>query len=91
MKNETNGGEQQPVEAASRRGSAEVERQVRRVKATWSASLDCECPSCGEDVDLMDEPDFWDGRGDLEIAQEVKGLQVWCPKCGHEFEVDTVW
>jgi len=27
--------------------------------------LDCECPSCKEDVDLLRYPDFWSGRGDM--------------------------
>ena len=79
--------ETEPITA----GSVKVEAPVRRPVAAWSASLDCECPNCKEDVDLMEEVDFWDGRGDLEIAQEVEGLTVTCPKCGHEFEVDCVW
>lgn len=64
---------------------------VEKIEAVWSASLDCECPACKEEVDLMEEPDFWDGKPELQIAQDVKGLEVVCPKCGHEFEVDTVW
>ena len=83
--------ETKPTNEATTTGSVRVQRVVRRPVATWNASLDCECPNCKEDVDLMEEVDFWDGRGDLEIAQSVEGLQVICPKCGHEFEVDCVW
>ena len=36
------------------------------------------------------EVDFWDGRT-LEIAEDRKGLEVVCPKCGHKFEVDCVY
>lgn len=59
-------------------------------QAQWSASLDCDCPACFKHVDLMEDPDFWDGRT-LEIAEPRKGLEVVCPECGHEFEVDCVW
>ena len=61
------------------------------VQATWSASLDCECPACKHEVDLMNYADFWDGRGDLQISQAVEGLEVVCPICCHEFKVDTNW
>ena len=64
---------------------------MEKIEAVWSALLDCECPACKEDVDLMEYADFWEGRSDLQIAQEVEGLEVVCPKCGHEFKVDTVW
>lgn len=64
---------------------------METIEAVWSASLYCECPACKEDVDLMEYADFWDGRSDLQIAQKVEGLEVVCPKCGHEFKVDTGW
>lgn len=60
-------------------------------KATWDISLDCECPKCGEYVDLLRAADFWDGRV-LDIGEHdtdrSKGVEVLCPECGHEFEVD---
>lgn len=64
---------------------------MEKIEAQWSASLDCECPSCKEDVDLLQHPDFWDGRDNLDIAKTVKDLEVVCPECGHEFEVNTGW
>jgi endogenous inhibitor of DNA gyrase (YacG/DUF329 family) len=59
--------------------------------ATWSISLDSECPSCKEDVDLLDGGDFWDGRllQPLENGTpRSRNVEVVCPKCGHEFEVN---
>ena len=63
-------------------------------KATWHVSLDCECPKCGEDVDLLSYADFFDGRT-IQIAEHntpaTKDMEVVCPKCGHEFTVDCEW
>ena len=60
-------------------------------QAQWSASLDVNCPKCGEYVDLMEGPEFWEGKDGLQIAEAVPVLDVYCPKCGHEFTVSTVW
>jgi predicted RNA-binding Zn-ribbon protein involved in translation (DUF1610 family) len=63
--------------------------------ATWHASLDCDCPKCGEYVDLLKYPDFWDGRSMLEVAEHgtpaTKDMEVVCPECGAEFTVDCEW
>lgn len=56
--------------------------------ADWSVSLICECPHCKETVDLLDEPDFWDGRT-LEVCEKRKDVEVWCPECNEQFVVDT--
>lgn len=65
-----------------------------RTTATWDISLDCECPACGEYVDLLTAPDFWDGRS-LQIGEHgtdrSRGVDVVCPDCHHEFEVDCVY
>ena len=60
-------------------------------EAQWSVSLDVDCPKCGKYVDLLDTPDFWDGRGGLHIAEAVPSLSVNCPKCDHQFTVSTIW
>ena len=64
---------------------------MAEVKATWSISLDCECPGCKEQVNLLDYTDFWDGRH-LEVPEHdtdrSTDVEVVCPECGHEFEVD---
>lgn len=63
---------------------------IPNIQAQWTISLDCECPKCDQFVDLLLAADFWDGRR-LEFAEAKKGLEVECPECGHEFEVDCVW
>jgi len=60
------------------------------VYATWSISLDTDCPKCGKYVDLLQADDFWDGRH-LELGEHgterSKAVEVECPECHHEFEV----
>jgi len=67
---------------------------MAEVIATWHASLNCDCPGCGEYVDLMSYSDFWDGRS-LQIAEHdtdrSRDVEVVCPECGHEFKVDCEW
>lgn len=67
---------------------------MTNVIATWSVSLDCTCPQCSEDFDVMDIPDFWDGRK-LEIPESntdrSRNIEVQCPKCDHEFMIDCEW
>lgn len=58
--------------------------------AHWLVELNCDCPKCGESVNLLDSPDFWDGRK-LEIAERAEGVDVQCPECDHEFEVETYY
>ena len=59
----------------------------KNTEATWTVELNCDCPKCGEYVNLLDDPDFWEGR-DLEIAERGKDVDVSCPNCEHEFKVD---
>jgi hypothetical protein len=61
------------------------------VAAQWTVELNCDCPKCGEYVDLLEYPDFWDGRK-LEIAEHdterSRAVEVACPECDHVFEVE---
>lgn len=34
---------------------------MTNVIATWTVQLNCNCPSCGEHVDLLDYADFCGG------------------------------
>ena len=61
------------------------------VQAEWHAELTCDCPACGQYVDLLEYPDFWDGRK-IEVCEHgtdrTRGMEVVCPNCGAEFLVD---
>jgi predicted RNA-binding Zn-ribbon protein involved in translation (DUF1610 family) len=63
--------------------------------ASWSISLDTECPKCGEDFDILNtEPDFWlDTKLEpLEHdTKKSKDYKVICPECGHKFPVDFTY
>ena len=72
-----------------------MKQQPSSIEAQWEVELNCKCPECGEFVNLLDEPDFWDGRGWLDIpehgTERSNNLEVNCPECGHFFEVCCVW
>lgn len=63
----------------------------QKLTATWRIELRCDCPNCGKWVDLLDAPDFWDGRH-LDIGENCtersEDVEVMCPECDHEFKVD---
>ncbi len=69
----------------------EVMPNDEAIIATWVVRLDCKCPSCNKQVDLLDDVDFWDGRK-LKLCEHgtnrSEGVDVTCPQCGHDFEVD---
>jgi len=64
------------------------------VKADWHLSLYCDCPHCGNSVDLLDVPNFWDGR-QLDPCEHntdrSHGVEVSCPMCQEDFAVDLVF
>ena len=59
------------------------------VIATWGLSLNCTCPECEQDIDLTEDPDFWDNpvAACEHNTPRTDNLEVTCPKCGHGFEV----
>lgn len=63
--------------------------------AEWNITLDVRCPSCLQDVNLLDDPDFFDGRGHIQIGEHdteaTERLPVDCPECGAGFYVDLVF
>ena len=65
------------------------------IYATWTVELNCECPNCEQQVDLLDFEDFWDGRRHLEIAETgtrfSENVDVTCPNCRFDFFVDLVY
>lgn len=70
---------------------ARLEPRAVPATATWGLSLDCECPACGEWVDLTTAPDFWDGKYPIQPCEHgtrrTDALEVKCPECGDEFVV----
>ena len=65
-------------------------------KAQWSMSLDCTCPSCEEDFDILTaDSDFFNRGSGIAPAEHdtrlSKDYEVTCPNCDHEFEVDFQW
>jgi len=70
----------------------EKQTKHQSVLATWSLELTCCCPSCGEHVDLLHYADFWDGKQNIQACEHgtpsTTGMEVTCPECDAEFEVD---
>lgn len=64
---------------------------MSEIIATWEIQLNCTCPNCGTYLDLLELPDFWDGKT-FEVAEwdtkRTRGVKVYCEQCGHEFKVD---
>lgn len=64
---------------------------AEKIHAYWSLSLDCDCPRCKEHVNLLDYVDFWGSRK-FEACENntdrSRDVEVVCPECGHEFNVD---
>lgn len=60
--------------------------------ATWRLELTCHCPPCGEYVDLLRYPDFWEGKQAMKACENrtprTTGMKVHCPECDTTFEVD---
>lgn len=65
-----------------------------KIEATWTIELHCDCPGCGEYVNLLDDPEFFVGR-DIECGEnrtdKSTDVEVYCPECGHEFKIDLVY
>ena len=63
-----------------------------KTTATWSISLDCDCPKCGEWFDLLGGDSIWPERSEIDPLEHgttwTKDLEVTCPECGADFVVD---
>lgn len=58
-----------------------------KVIASWSISLDVDCPACGESFDIIiEEHDFLLQRVDPLEARE--DYETKCPYCDKEFRCD---
>ena len=73
--------------------SDEKEMMVKKaeVSARWDISLNCDCPKCGEFVDLLLADNFWDDHERLQPiesgTERSNSVEVICPQCSHEFDV----
>lgn len=60
-------------------------------KARWYYSIDATCPFCDHYFDITQTPDFWDGRH-FDLCEQgtprTQGIEVKCPKCKRDMEVD---
>ena len=72
-----------------------MKQQPSQIEAQWAVALHCKCPKGVEVVNLLDETDFWDVGGWLDIpehgTERSNNLEVNCPDCNHAFEVCCVW
>lgn len=63
-------------------------------KAIWSLSLDCSCPKCSHEFDILDDTEFISDNK-LEVCehgtQRSMGINVMCPNCDSEFKVDLAY
>ena len=59
------------------------------VWAMWHCELNCNCPHCGQFVDLLKYEDFWDGRSGVQVCEQgteqTTKTDVTCPECRKEF------
>ena len=69
----------------------EIKPEKENVIAVWDISLDVDCPKCEEYFDILQIPDFWDGRT-LDLGEHgtdrSRDIEIVCLKCGHAFKVD---
>jgi phage FluMu protein Com len=59
-------------------------------RAVWVIHLFADCPHCKEEVDLLDDPNFWTDHG-LGVGEHgteaATDLEVTCPECGEKFTI----
>lgn len=62
-----------------------------KTTANWLVELNTTCPHCKKYVDLLEYPDFWDGRRFVPCENRTdssRDVDVVCPECHEEFTVD---
>ena len=73
----------------------EIPKEVTpRTYAQWNVSLDVGCPYCQADFDLTKDDDFWvDSSFDVAETDTLAttAVNITCPKCSKEFEVDFIY
>jgi endogenous inhibitor of DNA gyrase (YacG/DUF329 family) len=59
---------------------------MEKVRAEFDITIWANCPACEQLVDVASVPDFWQDKPQ-NLNFIIDGLEVYCPECGHEFEV----
>jgi len=63
-------------------------------EASWTISIDAECPECEDSFDITQADDFWT-EFNPEIGEHgtdrTENVEVICSHCEHEFKVDFVY
>lgn len=62
---------------------------IRLADASWSISLDVECPLCYHDFDILGLGPYSEILGKVEIGESGRLIEVQCPKCKREFDCET--
>mgnify|MGYP003657068046 FL=1 len=64
------------------------------IRAIWTLELNTKCPQCSNDIDLLDDGDFWESNR-LETCEHEtensRNIDVYCDQCLHEFKVDLAY
>lgn len=62
--------------------------------AIWSLSLDCTCPKCGHEFDILDDGEFLHDKK-VEVCEHgtprSTGITVTCTNCDLDFAVDLAY
>ena len=71
-----------------------IEPVVSLPLAIWTLELNCKCPKCDADIDLLEDGDFWE-ENRIQACEhgtkQSKNIDAWCKDCEHEFKVDLAY
>jgi len=61
------------------------------IDATWNIELNCVCPHCGKDIDILNGSDIWEWLRDLKLGEEKENVEAYCPECGEDLILNVGW
>ncbi|WP_290925052.1 hypothetical protein [Halodesulfovibrio sp.] len=61
---------------------------AEKITADWTLELNATCPHCKEEVDLLEDCDFWEDKPNSFAILHLKNQEVYCPECGKTFICD---
>lgn len=66
--------------------------ELKKIEATFSITLDAECPYCNEDIDFMDDYDVYSRIPTANtFSHENLDIECCCPHCKKEFILDRTY